>query len=48
MPRKPPRQRRLLLPNHPELSRTVVEPLLYIIALAAFFALIVVIGLALS
>lgn len=44
----PKRQRRLLIPSRPELSRTVVEPLLYIIGLAAFFALVVVIGLAVS
>ncbi len=42
------RPRRFLLPNHPQLSRTVIEPLIFILALAAFFALIVVIGLALS
>ena len=40
--------RRLLVPSHPELSRTVIEPLAFILAIAAFLALIIVIGLALS
>ena len=46
--RKRSTNRRLLVPSHPELSRAVIEPLVFIVAIAAFFALVVVIGLALS
>jgi len=46
--RKRKTTRRLLVPSHPELSRTVIEPLAFILAVAAFLALIIVIGLALS
>jgi hypothetical protein len=40
--------RRLLVPSHPELSRTVIEPLVFIVAIAALLAIIIVIGTALS
>jgi hypothetical protein len=41
--RRPKRQRRLLVPSHPDLSRAVIEPLVFIILLGAFLALIIVI-----
>ncbi len=46
--RKRKTNRRLLVPSHPELSRTVIEPLAFILALAVFLAVIIVIGTALS
>jgi hypothetical protein len=44
MPRRTRKKnRRLLVPSHPDLSRTVIEPLVFIFALAAFLALVIVI-----
>ncbi len=46
--RKRRTNRRLLVPSHPELSRTVIEPLVFILALAVFLAVVIVLGTALS
>jgi hypothetical protein len=48
MARKRKTTRRLLVPSRPELSRTVIEPLVFILALAAFLALVIVVGTLLS
>jgi hypothetical protein len=40
--------RRLLVPSHPDLSRTVIEPLVFFLAIAAFLAIIITIGTALT